>query len=261
MPFIDSHSHLNFPQFAGDLPAVLAHAKTSGVAGMVNVGTDLATSRESIALAEQQPYIFATVGIHPHDATSLAADLAALTTLASHPRVLAIGEIGLDYFRDLAPRDIQKSAFIAQLELALTVKKPIVLHCREAYSDMLEILQAHYLGKLEGRAPGILHSFAGSAQDAADFIAAGFLLGVNNLATYPQNESIREALKDISLTKIVLETDCPFLPPQTLRGKRCEPAHIIPVAEMIAAIHSVSVVEVGLATTANLENLLNTSWS
>jgi TatD DNase family protein len=256
---IDSHAHLNFPEFRDDLETVLANATTVGVDGMINIGTDIKTSRESVLLAESYPQIFATVGIHPHDAASFSEVEAELRKLAQHPRVIGIGEIGLDYFRNPSPADTQKAAFISQLKMALELGKPVVLHCRDAYDDLLAVVSKFYLPFCK-TSPGIIHSFSGDITQANSFVQAGWLLGINNLITYPKNDFVRDAIKDIPLDKLVVETDCPFLPPQSLRGQRCEPAHTLFVIETIAELKNLSVDEVATATTANLQTLFNISW-
>lgn len=251
MTLIDTHVHLNFPQFHPDLEETIEKAKAQNLRALVNVGTDLITSQESINLASRFDHIYATVGLHPHDADSWEKQIDGLKQLARQLKVVAIGEIGLDYFRDLSSREAQLAAFRAQLDLAIQLKKPVVIHCRDAYTEVLAVLEQEYIPKLNGRSPGIIHSFATGPAYAQKFLKLGFYIGINNMVTYPTNISLQEAVKIIPLEKLVLETDCPFLPPWHLRGKRCEPSYVVDVARKIAEIKDVGVRAVETASTLN----------
>lgn len=251
MKLIETHAHLNFAEFHEDLENVIEQSRVSGIEVIVNVGTDLVTSQESVNLAERYQFIFATVGVHPHSAAELPDTLSQLKHLATHPKVVAIGEIGLDYFRNLASHTDQVAAFQEQLKLALQIRKPVVLHCRDAYTEVLQILADDYIPQVGTRVPGIVHSFTAGPAVVRRFLQMGFFIGLNNIVTYPKNTSLREAIKDIPLTRIVLETDCPYLPPQALRGQRCEPQYVLEVAKTIAEIKGLSVAEVAAQTTAN----------
>jgi len=257
MSLIDTHVHLNFPQFHSDLEAVIERCWDYGLVSMVNVGTDLTTSQESINLATRFANIYATVGLHPHDADHWEEQINGLKSLARQPKVVAIGEIGLDYFRNLASHENQVEAFRAQLDLAIQIGKPVVLHCRDAYTEMMAILEEDYIPKIGNRLPGIVHCFNAGPAYAQRFLKLGFYLGINNLATYPTNTSLHEALKIIPLDRIVLETDCPFLPPESLKHQRCEPIYVGEVVKKIAEIKEVSRERVETVTTANAQTIFN----
>ncbi len=257
MTIIDTHAHLNFSQFHPDLEVVIDRAWGEGLEAIINIGTDLPTSQESINLASRYTNIYATVGLHPHSADDWEKQFNGLKQLARQPKVVAIGEIGLDYFRNLSAHDQQIAAFTAQLNLALRVSKPVVLHCRDAYTEMLTLLESDYIPHLNGRLPGVIHSFAAGPAYAQRFLKLGFYIGINNMITYPQNTSLEETVKIIGLDRIILETDCPFLPPLHLKGRRCEPTNIVDVARKIADIKGVPVDEVEKITTGNARTLFN----
>src|SRR6266446_4181860 len=229
----DTHAHLHFPEFAGDLDAVLARARAAGVRRMVTIGTDVATSRAAVALAAREPDVWAAVGIHPHHATS--ADDAALVEierLASAARVVAIGETGLDFFRDLAPRDAQARAFRAQLALARRVGKPVIVHCRNAHEETLALLASEGVRETGG----IMHCFSGDVAIARRCLDLGLLLSLAGPVTYPKPGALPEVARFVPGDRLVIETDCPFLPPQPYRGKRNEPAYLALTAARVAEL-------------------------
>ena len=229
----DTHAHLHFPEFAGDLDAVLARARAAGVRRMVTIGTDVATSRAAAALAAREPDVWAAVGIHPHEAAD--ADEAALTEierLASAPRVVAIGETGLDFFRDRSPREAQTRAFTAQVALARRLGKPVLVHCRDAHAETLALLAAD--GPLERG--GIMHCFSGDVALARRCIELGLLVSLAGPVTYPKPGDLPDVARAIPADRLVVETDCPFLPPQPYRGKRNEPAYLAITAARVAEL-------------------------
>jgi len=261
---IDSHVHLNRREFAGEQAAVLARARRAGVRGFLNVGYDLPTSEESVALAKQHPDIWATVGIHPHDAEVLADAkgrvttagrdvLARLEELAAHPRVIAVGEIGLDFYRDLSPRPAQFAALAAQLELAARVNLPVVFHIRDAWPETLAFLDE--VG-LPGRR-GVLHAFSGTAEHVAWAGERGFLLGIGGPVTY-KNSRLPTRVSEAGLDLILLETDAPWLPPVPYRGKRNESGYLLHTRDKVAEILGVGPEEVDDVTTANFNRLFAT---
>lgn len=252
---IDTHAHLDLAQFDADRQAVLARASAAGVATMVTVGVDLASSRRAVALAAENEAIVAAVGVHPHDASTLTGDtLAALRRLSERPRVVAVGEIGLDYYRDRSPRDVQRRAFQAQLAWAARLGKPVIIHDRDAHDDVLGMLQdwARGLagGALAGR-PGVLHTFSGDLAMAEKAISLGFYLGLSGPVTYQNARQLPRIVQAVPLDRIVVETDCPFLPPHPHRGKRNEPSYVRLVAERVAELKGISFDELAAATTAN----------
>ena len=229
----DTHAHLHFPDFAGDLDAVLARARQAGVSRFLTIGTDVATSRDAVALAAREPDVWASVGVHPHDAASAdAAALEEIERLASAPRVVAIGETGLDFFRDLAPRDAQERAFRAQLALARRVGKPVVVHCRNAHDETLALLASEGVRETGG----IMHCFSGDVGIARRCLDLGLVLSLAGPVTYPKPGALPEVARMVPADRLVVETDCPFLPPQGFRGKRNEPAHLAITAARVAAL-------------------------
>jgi TatD DNase family protein len=231
---IDSHCHLDFPQFDADRDEVLARSAAAGVTALVNPGADLESSRRAVALAERYTAIYAAVGVHPHDAATLDGPaLVELRQLAAHPKVVAIGEIGLDYYRDLSPRDRQRAAFEAQLALAAELDLPVIVHQREAAADVLAALRA-WAG---GGHPGcVLHAFGGEEATADEAVAQGFYLGIGGPLTYQNARRLPEIVPHLPLERLLLETDAPYLPPHPYRGQRNEPAYLALVAHRLAEL-------------------------
>lgn len=258
---IDSHLHLNRQEFAEETAAVLERAREAGVTGFLNVGYDLATSVESIALAGKVPGILATVGVHPHDALLLADEQGAVTEagnqaletlagLAAEPRVVAIGEIGLDYYRDLSPRPAQKAALAAQLALADEVGLPVVFHVRDAWAETLEHIDRCGVP----RCGGVLHSFSGDEAAVDCARARGFLLGIGGPVTY-KNSRLPDLVLRAGVDMILLETDAPWLPPVPHRGRRNEPAFLAHTLARVAEILELEPAEVDRRTTASFHRL------
>jgi len=250
----DSHAHLDFADFAHDRDDVLERARTAGVAGVVAVGSGrgLESRAAAAALAQRHADVWATVGIHPHDA-DLADDaaLAALRELAARPRVVAIGEIGLDYHYDHAPRPRQRDAFAAQLRLAREVGLPVVIHTREADDDTLAILRTE--GVPRG---GVLHCFSGDERLAAAGLALGLFVSFSGILTFPKAERLRAVARDVvPLDRTLLETDSPYLAPVPLRGRRCEPAYVAHTARKLAELHGTTLEATARITTANVRRL------
>ncbi|HDN80959.1 MAG: hydrolase TatD [Chloroflexi bacterium] len=255
MELVDSHTHLDFPQFAGDREEAIKRAWEAGVRLIVNVGTDIESSRASIALAEKHPFIYAAVGIHPHDARLLDDDaLEELKELACHPKVVAIGEIGLDYYRNLSPRKVQQRAFRAQLELAQEMRKPVIIHSRNAQKDTMEIVR-EFAARVNspGHPIGVMHCFSGSLEVALEAVKLGFMISVAGPLTFKNARKLPQIVREIPLDYLLIETDCPYLAPHPHRGKRNEPAYVRLVAEALAAVKQMDVTEVARQT---LENAL-----
>ena len=227
---IDTHAHIHDPQFDVDRDAVIKRARNAGVDVMITVGTDLETSRAALALAEQYSFIYATVGVHPHEAKDLTAEiLAELRMLAGHPRVVAYGEIGLDYYYDHSPRDIQRERFKDQLGIARALDLPVVIHTRDAQEDTLAILEEEWKDR-----PGVFHCFTGDPAYAAEALHLGFMVSFSGIVTFPKATELREAVRVVPLDRLLIETDCPYLAPVPYRGKRNEPSYLPAVAEIIA---------------------------
>ncbi len=227
---IDTHAHLDFPNFNDDRDSLIKSCHSNGVKHIVNIGVDLETSEASIELAEKYDYIYATVGYHPHDSKDFTDDIYdRIRKLAGHPKVVAIGEIGLDYYRDHSPHDIQLEVFERQLDLADELGKPVVLHIRQAMDEAYDILR-----KRNNHA-GVLHAFPGDKNYAAEGIEMGYYIAFGGPITYPKSNRPEVAAK-IPLSKIVTETDCPYLPPQNYRGKRNQPDYIKYVIEKLTEV-------------------------
>jgi len=227
---IDSHVHLNHRDYRKDFDAVLRRALDAGVTGMVNIGFDLESSRETAAYVDAYPFMYGAVGVHPHDAATYDDEVEAeLAKLLEKPGIIAVGEIGLDYYRDLSPRDTQRAVFKRQLALARKAGKPVIIHCRDAFDDVLATLAGE-----GGRHRGIFHAFSGDTAMARDVMSLGFHIGVGGVVTF-KNAKLPGVVASIPITSIVLETDCPYLTPVPFRGKRNEPAYLVHIAEVVAA--------------------------
>jgi TatD DNase family protein len=253
MVLFDSHAHLNDNRFGPDLPAVLQRAREAGLVGILNVGFDLGSSRLAVEMAQREPDLYAAVGIHPHEAQSVDAEtLAQLRELAAEPKVLAIGETGLDYYRNLSPRPDQRRAFAEFIELSTELDLPLIVHCREAQEDTLAVLDEHC-------APGqtvIMHCFAGGHEFAEKCLQRGYSLGLAGTITYNNAHVLREVAAEAPLESLLIETDCPWLPPQPYRGKRNEPAYVALVVEAVARAQGAPVEAVAAATARNACRLL-----
>ena len=241
---VDSHAHLDSEAFAGDLPAVLQRAREAGVERIVTIGTGIDSSRRAQALAEAHPEVWFSPGIHPHDADN-PGDVSALRALVSHPRAVAVGETGLDFVKNYSSVPNQKELFVRHLEIALEADKPVTIHCREAHGDLFPILRAH--------APlrGVIHCFSGTWADAERYLGLNFYLSIAGPVTYPSAKELRETVQRVPLDCLLVETDCPFLPPQKHRGQRNESSYVRYAAQEIAAIQGLPVEEVMAATSRN----------
>jgi TatD DNase family protein len=249
---IETHAHLDFPDFNGDREAAIQRAHDAGVHTIINIGTDFESCERILALAEQHDRLYAVLGIHPHDAKSWDGDRSAerLKRLADHPKVVGIGEIGLDYFRNHSPRDQQKAVFIEQVAIARELNLPIVIHNRDAFDDLFTIL----LRERGYEVGGVMHCFSEGVEEASKTIDLGFHLSVNGILTY-KNSSMAAVGQSSRLDRLLLETDCPFLTPHPHRGKRNEPSYIPLVAERLAQLRECPVGEVIAATDDNAARL------
>ena len=249
----DSHAHIDDERFDADRDEVVARALAAGVSLIVNIGADMASSARSVALAEKYPGIYAAVGMHPHDSQDMKeTDYRQLEQWANHPKVVAIGEIGLDYHYDLSPRSVQKEVFLRQLDLARKTGKPFIIHEREAHADMLDIIRNAARGL-----NGVFHCFSGSVETAREYLKMGFYISVAGPVTFPKSVKTKEVAKAVPLDRLLVETDSPYLTPQPFRGKRNEPAYVRLVAEEIANLRDISLAELAEATTANVRRLFN----
>jgi len=255
----DSHAHLQEPQFEADLDAVLLAARRAGVTAVVVPGVDATTSQRAAVLAERYEGVFAAVGFHPHEAARLTpAGLEQVGRLLDHPKVVAVGEIGLDFYRMHAPREAQVAALAAQLELASERALPAVIHCRDAWEALAEQLVPWARGAASafaGRPLGVLHYFSGSLAEAQRYVELGFLISIHTSVTHPKAERLREVAAALPLDVLVLETDSPYGAPQAQRGRRNEPAYVLEAARQVGEERGVPIEEVAAATTANARRL------
>jgi TatD DNase family protein len=248
---IDSHSHIYMPQYDMDRQAVLARASAAGVTQLLQVGCTLEESRTVLALSERVVGMYAAVGVHPHHAATLHAEaLEALAALTRHPKVLAWGEIGLDFYYDNSPREVQRRAFAAQLERAQACQVPVVIHTRDAETATLEILHRYPIER-----GGHVHCFTGTPAMAVQLLEIGFYLGFTGIVSFPRADNVRAALREVPLTRLLLETDSPYLAPIPHRGKRNEPAFVVHVAAAIAQVKDVPVADVLSQSTQNFYQL------
>ncbi len=247
--FIDTHCHLNLENFKNDLDQVIGRAIEKGTTTFIVPGYDLETSRSAVAMAEKYPQVFAAVGIHPNSAFEWDQDAQnEIETLAAHPKVVAIGEIGLDFYRDHTTPQQQMQALQSQLDLAAASRLPVILHSRKAEQPLLEMV-------LSSTLHGVFHAFEGSPEQAKLLADQGFLVGAGGQITYKKNEFHRQLFFSVPLSAIILETDSPFLSPQSLRGTRNEPANIPMIAEFLAGLKDISLKECAYQTTNNAKKL------
>jgi TatD DNase family protein len=258
---VDTHCHLDFNSFDSDRPQVIQRAREAGVNRILNPGINLESSRKAIELAESQPEVYTAVGVHPNDALGWQEDtLASLRLLAGNAKVVAIGEIGLDYYRDRAPRDLQRQIFREQLSLAAELGLPVIIHNRDATGDLLEILADWYSSLLAsdsllaGR-PGVLHSYSEGVEPARDAMAMNFFIGFTGPVTFRKAPELQRVAEAIPVERVLVETDAPFLAPHPYRGKRNEPAFVRLVAAKIAELHNISYDSIVSHTTANASRL------
>jgi TatD DNase family protein len=253
MQLIDTHCHLDWNAFDPDREAVIDRAVQARVTRMITIGVDGPSSRRAIDLAEKHDSVYAAVGVHPNDCAGFdTALLNDIRSLARHPKVVAIGEIGLDYYWHKVDHEVQTRAFRAQLELAVELSKPVIVHSRDAASEVMMILEE---SAKQADCVGTLHSYFGDFTIAQRAFAIGFYIGITGPITFKKAEREREIVKQVSLDRMLVETDAPFLTPVPHRGKRNEPAFVKYTAEMIAKVRGQSIEEVARQTTRNAEKL------
>lgn len=247
----DTHCHLDDPRFNADRPAVLDRARAAGVTRIITIGYDLASSQSGVEMAGSLPGVFTAVGVHPHDAAGTPTGyIESLRRLTALPRVVAVGEIGLDFYRDLSPRPVQREVFTAQLRLARELGLPVVIHCRDAHGEVYEILKREAAGLT-----GVMHCFSGSWEEAKRFLALGFHISIAGPVTFPQSSKLVEVARRVPLDRLLLETDAPYLTPVPHRGKRNEPAYLVHTVQKVAEIRGMSLADLAAATTESAARL------
>lgn len=247
----DSHAHVDDEQFKDDQAEVLERAQQNGITGIINIGACMASSARSMELAVAHEWVYAAVGIHPHEAqTAVDADYDQLAEWTRQPKVVAVGEIGLDYHYDLSPRDVQQQVFIRQLDVARQMNMPVVIHDREAHGDVMRIL------KQEGRGvTGVLHCFSGSLEMAQEVLKLGFYISIAGPVTFKNSAKLPEIVASLPLERLLVETDSPYLTPHPHRGKRNEPANVRLVAAKVAELRGLELESFAAATSENVRRL------
>lgn len=248
----DTHAHLDDEKFDEDRDEVIKRCRQEGVDLILNAGSNIETSVKSIALSEKYEFIYGAVGVHPHDAGNMDEETAeVLAGLAANKKVRAIGEIGLDYHYDFSPRDVQKRRFVEQIDLARQLKLPIIVHDREAHGDVMEIFKKNRIKEVGG----VLHSFSGSAEMALECLRLGLYISISGPVTFSNAKKTVEAVKEVPMDMLLIETDSPYLTPVPNRGKRNYPGYVRHVAEKIAEIKGISFEEVAYKTKENGKRL------
>ena len=244
--FFDSHAHYDDPRFSADREALITSLPTKGVRGFINAGSDLQSSKASVSMAEVFSYVWAAVGVHPHEVSEINDEtIKEIKNLCSREKVAAVGEIGLDFYYDNSPRDIQRYWFKRQLELAAEAELPVIVHAREATAETLAILRE------SGVRRGVIHSFSGSAETAFEYIDMGFYIGVGGVVTFDKSKKLPEALEKIPLEYLLLETDAPYQTPVPFRGKRNDSSYLRYIAEAVARIKKTTAETVAAVTYEN----------
>jgi len=252
LQIIDSHAHYEHPRFDNDRDSLLRGLPNEGVELAINVGCDLPSSQESIKLAEAYNHIYATAGVHPHEAKTLTnSKLEELRQMCKHPKVIAFGEIGLDFHYDFSPRDVQRFWFAHQLQLAFEIEKPVVIHSREANQEVFDTIEKSPVRN------GVVHSFSGDAELAVAYTKLGFHIGIGGVVTFDKTGQLQAAVAAIPLEKILLETDAPYLTPAPFRGKRNESKYLTYVATEIARIKGLDMETVCRQTSKNVKDLFD----
>lgn len=243
---IDTHTHVHGAEFDSDREPALTRARSAGVAACLAIGTDVADSRRAVDLAAKQPDVFASVGVHPHETAGLSdLGLEELSRLAAGDRVVAFGEVGLDYYYEHSPKDIQRQRFADQVAIAARLGLPLVIHTRDAWDDTFRILDERRHGG------GVFHCFTGTREHAEEAIRRGFFVSFSGIVTFHKAQALQAVAREVPLDRVLIETDCPFLAPVPHRGTRNEPAFVALVAHKIAQLRGLSVEEASRATTAN----------
>jgi len=252
MSIFDSHAHYDHKRFDKDRDTLIKALPSQSVSAIINVGCDISSSLASVKLAEAYAYVYATAGVHPHEAKSLCeAGLQTIKKLCTHKKVVALGEIGLDFHYDFSPRDVQREWFQRQLSLAYEIDMPVVIHSRDAHEETFAMIEASPMRR------GVIHSFSGDAALAAAYVALGFHIGISGVVTFDKTNMLQDVVAAIPLSRMLMETDAPYLTPAPFRGKRNESHYLKYVVEAIAKIKGETAESVCTQTSANVKSLLN----
>ena len=255
LPLVDSHAHLDDQQFDSDRDEMLQRARAAGVGAILAIGCNIHALAAPSAIAAAHDWIYCAAGVHPHEAKLATREhYDTLNRLAAQPKCIAWGEIGLDYHYDHSPRDVQQRVFVEQLDLARAARRPIIIHCREAWPECLQLLDRHWRSTGLG---GILHCFSGTLAEARQGIEMGFLVSFTANVSYPKAQNLRDVARELPLASLLTETDSPYLAPQPLRGKRNEPAHVAAVAKTLGPVRDLAPVEFAAATTDNFRRFFH----
>jgi TatD DNase family protein len=253
MNLFDSHAHLDDERFNEDREAIIQGLKARGVQYVMNAGASLNSSKRGLELAKQHDFIYASVGVHPHDAETMTeATIDELAQLSTHEKVKAIGEIGLDYYYDHSPRNIQQQWFERQIQLAIDLKMPIILHDRDAHGDMLDMLR-----KYKGHVTGVMHCYSGSVEMAKEILDLGYMIAFGGVITFKNGQRAQKAANIVPMDKLLIETDAPYLTPEPHRGKRNDPGYVLHVAEKLAESKGQSFEALATQTCGNAKQLFD----
>jgi len=254
---VDTHAHLDMDAFNNDRTEVIGRAVDEGVSKIITVGVDLESSKKAIELSENRPEVLVAVGFHPHEVSNVKKeDIASIAKIARHPGVVAIGEVGLDFYRNYSPREAQLQVMKWQLELAVELSLPVIIHCRQAEREMLKILR-DWTERSKGQSRGVIHCFSGDSNTAQQYLDMNFYIAFGAYIGYPNAVSMRSVIKSIPLDRLLVETDSPYLPPQSHRGKRNEPAYLPRTVGTLAEIRGVSFEEIARETTQNAHRIFH----
>jgi len=260
LELVDSHCHVHFDDYDGDRKTVLADSAAAGVSRLICVGCSLKDSRRAVDFAKNQPGVWATAGAHPHDGAEYLGDREAdskLKDLLANPGVVAVGEIGLDYYRDITPKSDQEKTLRAQIEIGLSTNLPFVFHVREAWDDFWKIFDSYK--STDRRIQGVIHSFSAPPGRLLEVLERGLYVSLNGLMTYTKDESWLEAAKKVPVDKLILETDAPFLTPVPFRGRRCEPKHLVETCRFLANLRNEEPLVLASQSTKNAVKLFGLS--
>ncbi|MFC2071412.1 TatD family hydrolase [Chloroflexota bacterium] len=255
---VDTHAHLDMNAFDEDRTETITRALDVGVGNIISVGIDLKSSKKAIEISERYAGVYAAVGIHPHDVTAIdKADITRLGEIAKHSGVVAIGETGLDFYRDYSPKKAQIQALKWQLALSAKLELPVIIHCRQAEEDMLDLLRSWIseYGDTRRQCRGVIHCFSGDINTAKEYLNMDFYLSLGAYIGYPSSLNSHDVIRSIPKERLLVETDCPFLPPQSYRGKRNEPSYLPFTVKTLASIREESYDEVARVTTQNAQRL------